>query len=242
MEYEETDRSEVEMPEEFVEESEDFDENEEYLDEPEEEEEPDQKANDSEEKEPGYVQSRIQKALARERESMRAEILAQVEEQYAPIRDRLLEMDAQELVRSGEFKSIERAKEYLQLKQGIMPEVEEPQPRNERGQFAPKEDPATMERINMLKHQAERIKANGGPDVIGEWNSNPEIKQAVINGEMDFYDVAAQMKPKRRPPSPTRAPNGVNGVGPQSITAMSDAQFKKLDKMLDQGVRFTIKR
>jgi len=63
--------------------------------------------------EPGYVQKRIDKALARERENIRAEVMAQVEAQYAPIRDRLLEMDAKELVRQGEFKSVERAKEYL---------------------------------------------------------------------------------------------------------------------------------
>jgi hypothetical protein len=59
---------------------------------------------------------------------------------------------------------------------------------------------------------------------------------------MDFYDVAKQMKGKKRPPSPSRSPNGVNGIGPQSISSMSDAQFRKMDKMLDQGVRFTIRR
>ena len=86
------------------------------------------------------------------------------------------------------------------------------------------------------------IKEETGLDVIAEWNRNPEVKRAVINGEMDFYRVAKQMQGKKRPPSPMRSPNGVNGVGPQSITSMSDAQFKKLDKMLDQEVRFTIRR
>ena len=245
MDLEEVMTDEVEMPEEFVE-DEDIEEEdvEEFVDEDsteEVEEQPEPKAKD----EPGYVQKRIDKALRQQRDSMRAEIMAEVEAQYAPIRDRLLEMDAQELVRSGEFKSIERAKEYLQLKQGIVSEPE-PQPRNEQGQFMSQsqaeEMARTEERIKMLKVQAEYIKEDTGLDVIAEWNRNPEIKQAVMDGEMDFYQVAKQMQGKKRPPSPMRSPNGVNGVGPQSITSMSDAQFKKLDKMLDQGVRFTIKR
>jgi hypothetical protein len=245
MEYEEMDNSEVEMPEEFVEESEDSDAvEEEYLDEPEEEVE-EQPEEPKAKEEPGYVQKRIEKALARERDSMRAEIMAQVEAQYAPIRDRLLEMDAQELVRTGEFKSIERAKEYLQLKQGMPTESVE-QPRDEQGRYTSVQDAiatAKVEaRIEELKIQAEKIKADSDIDVIAEYNNNPKVKEAIINGEMDFYDVAKQMKGKKRPPSPSRSPNGVNGIGPQSISSMSDAQFRKMDKMLDQGVRFTIRR
>ena len=94
----------------------------------------------------------------------------------------------------------------------------------------------------MLQHQADRIKANGGPDVIAEWRNNKEIHDAVIRGEMDFYEVAEQMKgTRRKPPSPMRSPNGANSIGPTTIESMSDAQFRKLDKMLDEGVRFTIK-
>ena len=245
MDLEEVMTDEVEMPEEFVE-DEDIEEEdvEKFVDEgtteeAEEQPEPEAKA------EPGYVQKRIDKALRQQRDSMKAEIMAEMEAQYAPIRDRLLEMDAQELVRQGEFKSIERAKEYLQLKQGMMP-VEEEQPRNDRGQFVSQSEAIEMarteERIEMLKVQAANIKEDTGLDVIAEWNRNPEVKKAVMDGEMDFYQVAKQMQGKKRPPSPMRSPNGVNGVGPQSITSMSDAQFKKLDKMLDQGVRFTIKR
>jgi hypothetical protein len=248
MDFEETMVDEVEMPEEFVEEEDSEEEDvEEFIDEDsteeaeEQPEEPKAKA-----QEPGYVQKRIDKALRQQRDSMRAEIMAEVEAQYAPIRDRLLEMDAQELVRSGEFKSIERAKEYLQLKQGVTPREPEGQLRNEQGQFMSQnqaiEMARTEERIEMLKQQAADIKEETGLDVIAEWNRNPEVKKAVMDGEMDFYQVAKQMQGRKRPPSPTRSPNGVNGVGPQSITSMSDAQFKKLDKMLDQGVRFTIKR
>ena len=239
MDFEETmDNEELDLSEEVVEEPEEEAEELPTEDDvPETQEEP--KAKD----EPGYVQKRIDKALARERDSMRAAIMAEIEAQYAPIKERLLEMDAQELVRTGQVKDLELAKELIRLRNGQPVREENPQPREANGQFAPKEDPATMARIDMLKHQASRIKALGGPDVIAEWNSNEEIKNAVINGEMDFYDVAEQMrKPRKRPPSPMRSPNGVNGVFPNSIDTMTDAQFAALDKKLDEGVRFTIKR
>lgn len=238
MDFEETmDNEELDLSEEVVEEPEE--EAEELPtedDAPETQEEP--KAKD----EPGYVQKRIDKALARERDSMRAAIMAEIEAQYAPIKERLLEMDAQELVRTGQVKDLEIAKELIRLRNGQPVREENPQPREANGQFAPKEDPATMARIDMLKHQANRIKAQGGPDVIAEWNSNEEIKNAVINGEMDFYDVAEQMrKPKKRPPSPMRSPNGANAMNPNAITSMSDEMFDKMEKRISEGARYTLK-
>jgi hypothetical protein len=213
-------------------------------------------------KEPGYVQGRISKAVQKAVAETEARFTAQLkamEDKYASIQARMLEADAQELVRKGEVKNIEIARELVRARQGLP--VQESghgngggqgeQPRQPNGRFAQKNtgnnggdaDPATMARIQMLKHQAERIKANGGPDVIAEWNNNKQVHDAVIAGEMDFYEVAEQMKsPKRRPPSPTRSPNGANNIGPTTIEGMTDAQFRKLDKMLDEGVRFTLKR
>ena len=213
-------------------------------DQPTEEPQPEQKGTT----EPGYVQKRIDKALARQRESMKAEIMAEMEAQYAPIRDRLLEMDAKELVRQGEFKSVERAKEYLQLKQGIAPQAEAPkaeQPRQQNGQFAPKEDPATSARIDMLSHQADTIKAKTGIDVIEEFSRNEEVKQKIISGKMDFYDLAEQMKAsgggRRKPPAPTRSSNGASGQTPNAIENMTDEQFARMEKKIAEGARYTLR-
>lgn len=232
----------VEEPEEEEEEDLDSLEDEEDSDEDEEPEEPKAKA-----QEPGYVQRRIKNALARERDSMRAEILAQVEAQYAPIRDRLLEMDARELVRKGEFKSLETAKEYLQLKQGLPTQEPQEQPRNDQGQFVSREDQAdyyqTQGRIAELKRQAEKIRETTGIDVIAEWNENEDVHDAIIAGDMDFYDVAEQMQAqkKKRPPSPMRSPNGASGTNPNAITTMSDAQFEKMEKRIKEGARYTLR-
>lgn len=196
-------------------------------------------------KEPGYVQGRIAKAVQKAVAETEARFTAQMqamEAQYAPIKERLLEMDARELVQSGKVKDLETARELVRYRQG-MPAQQPAQPEEQPVQQTAQTDPAIQARIDMLQHQADRIKANGGPDVIAEWRNNKEIHDAVIRGEMDFYEVAEQMKgTRRKPPSPMRSPNGANSIGPTTIESMSDAQFRKLDKMLDEGVRFTIKR
>ena len=209
-----------------------------------EEQEPDQKGTT----EPGYVQKRIDKALARERESMRAEIMAQVEAQYAPLRDRLLEMDAQELVRKGEVKNIELAKEILRYRQGL-PTQEKPaetaeRPRQANGQFAPKQDAVIQARIDLLAHQADKIKAKTGIDVIEIMNNDKEIKDKITSGEMDFYEVAEsyKQKPARKgPPAPTRSSNGAGGQSPNAIDSMSKEQFARLEKRISEGARISLK-
>ncbi|MBP5248629.1 MAG: hypothetical protein J6Y20_10170 [Lachnospiraceae bacterium] len=208
----------------------------------EEQPQPEQKAT-----EPGWMQQRIgkavQKALAKERESIRAEM----EAQYAPIKERLLEMDAQDLVRKGIVKDFETAKELVRYRQGQAtpapqaPQERVEQPRNENGQFAPKKDPATEARIDMLAHQADTIKEKTGVDVIEAFQNNEDIKQAVIDGDMDFYDVAEQMKAKRRPPSPMRSPNGASGTNPNAINSMSEEQFRRMEKRISEGARIRLK-
>ena len=167
--------------------------------------------------------------------------MAEIEAQYAPIRERLLEMDAQELVRTGQVKDLQLAKELLQLRQGIAPE--QPQPRSANGQFAAKEDPIVGARIEMLRHQREVIQKEMGIDPADGFNADDKIKKKVINGEMDFYDVAKQMKgsKKKTPPSPMRSPNGANAMNPNAIDNMSDAAFEKMEKRIKEGARYTLR-
>lgn len=196
-------------------------------------------------KEPGYVKKRIESAVAK----ALADYEAKMEARYAPLQERLFEMDAQELVRSGKVKDLETAKELVRYRNGMpaAPAAEPQQPRNAQGQFTrqeqPTSDPATSARIDMLQHQANRIKANGGPDVIDEFKTNPEIRQKVINGEMDFYEVAEQMRssPKRKAPSPMRSPNGASGSQKTAIDNMTDEQFARLEKRISEGARYSLR-
>lgn len=195
--------------------------------------------------EPGYVQKRIDRALARERDNIKAEVMAEMEAQYAPIKERLLEMDAQELVRKGTVKDLETAKELLRYRQGQAPQQAQPkaeQPRQPNGQYAPKEDPVIKTEIKMLKSQADKIKAKTGIDVIEIFSNNEDIKNKVISGEMDFYDVAEQAKESRRkPPAPARSSNGASGQSPNAIDSMSKEQFARLEKKISEGARISLR-
>lgn len=196
--------------------------------------------------EPGWIKQRVNKAVQKAIAETEARMRADFDKQMAPIRDRMLTDEARELVRQGEFKSLDRAKEYLQLKQGMpvtQTEAPQQQPRNDQGQYAPKEDPVISARIDLLAHQADRIKASRGIDVMAEFNSNEEIKNKVISGEMDFYEVAEQLaaQPKRKPPAPTRSPNGASGKNPNAIDSMSDEQFDRMEKKIKEGARYTLR-
>lgn len=196
-------------------------------------------------REPGYVKQRVEKAVARATAETEARLRAEFNAQMAPIMERLLVEDAKELVRTGEFKSLETAKEYLRLKQGMpvqTTETSKDQPRNANGQYASKNDngdAATQARIDMLKHQAERIKSSRGVDVIAEFNNNPDIKKRVIAGEIDFYDVAEEMgsRPKKsKPPAPMRSANGAtNDQQANAIMDMSKEQFAAFVKRVQGG-------
>ena len=249
MDYEEevldnTEETEDSLPEDIAEEPEDPGESLDSLTEEEGQQETDQPDEQGTKapKEPGYVRNRISKAV----QKAVAEVEERLRAQYAPIQERLLEMDAQELVRTHKVADLETAKELLRYRQGMtatQPEQsEQPQPRQNNGQFAPKQDPATAKHIDMLSHQADVIKERRGIDVIKVFNENQEIREKVVAGEMDFYDVAEQMsQPKKKPPAPMRSPNGASGTNPNAIDSMSDAQFERMEKRIKEGARYSLK-
>lgn len=211
-------------------------------------EQPAEQPEESPRQEPGYVKGRIDKAVARAVAETEARMRADFEQQMAPYREQMITMEAQELVRTGQVKDLETAKELVRYRQG-QPQTAAPaaesQPRNAQGQFTAKQtaDPATSARIDMLQHQADRIRANGGPDVIKEFKTNEEIRNKVISGELDFYEVAEQMKaPRRRAPSPMRSPNGASGFQPNAIETMSDEQFDRMERNIsEKGMRYSLK-
>ena len=198
-------------------------------------------------KEPGYVRGRIDKAVQKAVAETEARMRAEFESQMAPFRAKMMEDEAQELVRSRKVTDIETARELVRLRNGqpavaqAAPKPAE-QPRQANGQFASKEDPGTSARIAMLEHQAEKIKARDGIDVTEEFMNNEDIKMRVVSGELDFYDVADMMKqPKRRPPSPMRSPNGASVQNPNAISNMTDEQFEKMERRIKEGARFELK-
>ena len=196
--------------------------------------------------EPGWFKKRWDKEVGKLSSQIREEVRAEYEAQFAPVRERLIEMEAKELVSNGEIKNLDLAKELVRLRQGqpaVAPAAEKPaeQPRQANGQFAPKKEPANDPFIKNLARQADELSAELGVDLVDVMNSDPEIKRKIMNGDMDFYGLAKQIKAKpgkKSPPAPTRSPNGVSGSEKTSIGAMTAEQFARFDKSLDEGKRY----
>lgn len=195
-------------------------------------------------KEPGWIRQRVDKAVAKAIRETEQRMTAQFEQTLAPIRDSMMERQAAELVASGEFKSKEIALEYVRLKGGnvsaAQPSQGQPQ-RDEQGRFTQRqqqqnqsqEDPVVRAQADLLARQAEKIKNTKGVDVMGIFNGNAEVRQKVLSGEWDFYDVAEQAG---RPGVPM-AVRSSNGAFPEPVTIanMTDAQFQKLQENLAAG-------
>lgn len=193
-------------------------------------------------KEPGWIKQRINKALQQQETRLRAEFEATL----APIRESMYEREADTLVAAGEFKTKERALEYVKLKAGVSVSAapaqdKQPLQRDAQGRFAPQQqeqqaDPVVKARADLLAAQAEKIKNSRGVDVIQAFNGDPDIQQKILSGEWDFYDVAEAVAQggQRRPLAPMRSPNGASSGG-FDISKMSDEQFQKLQENLAAG-------
>ncbi len=201
-------------------------------------------------KEPGWIKGRINKAVEKAIAETEARLTKHYEEMLAPIRESVMERQAQELVDSGEFKSIEMAKEYIALKNGVpyspadsQPEQQKAPNRDSQGRFAPREqnnNESVNQRADFLAKQANKIKSRYGIDVMESFNTDTEVKNKILSGEWDFYDVLEEMNNERKPTAPVRSSNG--GVSQVDIFDMSDAQWKKLNENLSMGRRYDMRK
>lgn len=208
------------------------------------EEQPQEEPESEPRKEPGYVQGRISKAVGKVKEEYDG-LIAQyesriqaLESQYAPVLERMQEMEAQDLVRNRKVADIETAREFVRLRYG-----QQPKPRQAETPAQPAQDPTIQAKVAMLDHQRAKIEANGGPDVVSEFMSNPEVNAKVKSGEWDFYDVADYLKQKssrKKPPTPMRSPNGASGKSPNAIDSMSDEQFDRMERKIKEGARYRL--
>lgn len=188
-------------------------------------------------KEPGWIKQRIDKAVSRALSEQEQRLRGEYEAMLAPIRESVLDRQAEDLVSQGEFKSLDRAKEYVRMKNGIQPVQQPVQPVQQPVQ---QNDPEVNVRAKLLMQQAQKIRNNRGVDVLGVYNSDPDVKQKILSGEWDFYDVADTLQ-KKSPPSPTRTPNGAN-YSATSVKDMSADQFAKLQANLAGGRKYNLRK
>lgn len=189
-------------------------------------------------KEPGWIKGRVDKAVQRAVRETEERMRAEFEQRLAPFRERMLDEQAESLVNAGEFKSIERAKEYVRLKGGVT--LEEPAVTQEAQPAQQAQDPETQARLKFLANQADKL-VRRGTDVMSVFRSDENIQRAVLSGEMDFYDVAEQMNSQRRVPRAVRSANNAS-AGAMDIAGMSDADFQRLQRNLAAGKKYDLRR
>ena len=176
----------------------------------------------------GWFRQRIDKAVSKAVAEAEQRMAAKYESQLAEFAVERIDRQAKELVRNGEFKSLETAKEYLTLKSGgkfTAAAKEEPEQET---------DPVIQAKADVLAKQAHKIQAARGIDVMAAYNNDPQVQQKIGSGEWDFYDVADYLQSRRNPPSPARSSNGARAEK-TSIRNMTEAQFKALQKNVAEG-------
>lgn len=192
--------------------------------------------------EPGWFKRRMEKhdqKLNAEFQRQLQEMRDGYEAQLAPLREAGYRQEAEQLVADGEFKSIDRALEYVRLKAGAPAEApkETQKTRDAHGRFV-KADDETQRYAQTLVAQAEVLKDATGVDVMELYNTDPSVKQKIISREWSFADVYKNAQPQRRSeppaPAPVRSPNGFS-IGNMNISRMSESQFDKLDDLLAKG-------
>lgn len=203
-------------------------------------------------KEPGWIKQRVSAAVDKAVAEAEARVAARYEAMLAPMRESLMDREAQELFASGEFKTLERAKEYVRLKNGVpvTQEASEPQrsasERDAQGRFVKQEqpsDPVTQAKADLLAKQAQKIMNTQGVDVMAVFQSDPNVQAKVLSGEWDFYDVAQELTGRagRRAPAPVYSPNSAGNPGGLSVANMSDEQFDRLNQSLASGRRYDMR-
>jgi hypothetical protein len=193
--------------------------------------------------EPGWIKKRVGAAVDKAIRETEQRIRAEYDAKLAPLMERMLEQDAMELVQSGKVKDLETAKELVRYRQGQPQPKTEEQPRDENGRFTSKQESSDDIRADMLARQAQKVKTVKGVDVMAEFNRNEETREKVLSGEWDFYDVAEAMqtqKAHRKAPAPMRSSNGASGAEKSTIASMTDEQFDRLNKRLEEGARFKV--
>ena len=203
----------------------------------------------------GWMRRKMEAYASKQLKEQETRLRAEFADMLAPLRESMYERQADALVASGEIKSKEMALKYVKAMAGIPSSEPDQTPKNQQprtpdGRFASSQqqtepDAETKARARILAAQADKIKSSKGLDVAALYQTDPEVKEKVLSGEWDFYDVAEAMsQPRRRVPSPVRSSNSAMGAAADAgaIANMSDAQFDRLLKNLGEGKVYDMRK
>lgn len=199
-------------------------------------------------KEPGYLErkrSEWEAARKPEMDALHAEV--------ATLREYVINQEADKLIASGKVSDREIALAYLRSKEGMpvadnTPAKNVPQ-RDEQGRFVSSNSvqaggtppEAIQQRAQTLIAQADRLSRVSGVDLMGLYNTDPNVRQKIVSGEWDFIDALESVKAAPVAPAPVRSHNGL-GMGGMNFRSMTDDQFAKVNEMLDGGKTIDMRR
>lgn len=124
----------------------------------------------------------------------------------------------------------------LTMEEMLQPEAQSHQPAQTETPVLPNEQNLELKlRAQELITQARTIQAVANTDVMALYNTDPEVRARILQGEWDFIDVWNTLRPAQTPPVPVRTANG--GAGAMNINAMNEQQFDKLNEMLKRGAK-----
>lgn len=124
----------------------------------------------------------------------------------------------------------------LTMEEMLQPEAQSHQPAQTETPVLSNEQNLELKlRAQELITQARTIQAVANTDVMALYNTDPEVRARILQGEWDFIDVWNTLRPAQTPPVPVRNANG--GAGAMNINAMNEQQFDKLNEMLKRGAK-----
>ena len=115
------------------------------------------------------------------------------------------------------------------------------QPRDAQGRFVSRTQDDSEAYAQKLLDQANTIKRLTGQDMMALYNSDKSIQDRILSREVDFYGLAEEMRGQKQMPPVVRSANG-QANRHRSIADLTDEQFDELDRRLEQGAVFDMRR
>lgn len=228
----------------------------------EEDEQPSQDRPESEGKVSGGIKGRLLDSERKGYSRGQAEANAAWQAKEAQYQARIHELENYEIKEQAralaekEKISIEFAERVIRAERGVpaqaqpqtQPETQptNAQPRDAQGRFVARQQ-APGDDVNSyaqtLLEQAKTIKRLTGEDMMALYNSDPTVQERIASREIDFYGLAEERRNGggRRMPPVVRSSNG-QPVHRHSIADLTDDQFDELDRRLEQGAVFDMRR
>ena len=177
-----------------------------------------------------------EKAKYEERLARLEEIEIKQEARELAAKEKVSEALAERLIRA------ERGKPAPQITEE-QPKAQE-RPRDAQGRFVSTQQNSADARAQELMTQAQNIQRMTGQNVLDVFNSDESVRRRVASGEIDFYDLAREMSQatndrRRVPPV---VPRTTGGTHTSTVQDLTDDQFDRLDRNLQNGVVYDMRR